>query len=159
MTGLHNRRSFNDRIDHALARSGGVNSLAVIFLDLDGFKGVNDRHGHDVGDELLKQIANRAQKGLRPGDTLARLGGDEFVVLLENLPDDGVEYASEISDRLMEKIRDEPYRIGDIEVEIGVSSGMAVAPLMANNRSDLLRIADQAMYANKQENRQQRLAS
>src|SRR6185312_11741116 len=91
LTGLANRALFGDRVEHALARSARTGSLiGVLFVDLDDFKTVNDRFGHQAGDQLLRAIAERLVAVLRPGDTAARLGGDEFAVLLEDIggPDD-----------------------------------------------------------------------
>jgi diguanylate cyclase (GGDEF)-like protein len=152
LTGLANRRMFADRLDHAIALSRGSASLAVIFIDLDGFKQVNDRHGHDAGDELLRDVALRAQGALREGDTLARLGGDEFVVLLENLGTGGADTAEAVAARLRTRIADESYSVGG-GVRIGASVGIAVYPDMADNRSDLMRAADDAMYRVKEARR------
>ncbi|MCE2510024.1 MAG: diguanylate cyclase [Alphaproteobacteria bacterium] len=156
LTGLGNRRLFNDRLDHILDHTDSLTACAVIFFDLNGFKLVNDTHGHGVGDALLKEVAERAKKILRPGDTLARLGGDEFVILLENLPGDGAKMAQSIASRLTGEIRDRAYHIKGSDITIGASVGLALYPRMADNRHDLLRIADQAMYAMKRKDAQAR---
>jgi diguanylate cyclase (GGDEF)-like protein len=151
LTGLANRRRFLDRLEHALERSGATSSLAVIFMDLDGFKQVNDLYGHEAGDDLLREVAVRAKRVLRSGDTLARLGGDEFVVLLENLPEDGVRSGEAVEKRLAAALIGEPYNIESRSIRIGASTRLAIYPLMAEERSELLRLADKAMYENKQQ--------
>src|SRR5439155_3363499 len=118
-------------------------TLAVLFLDLDDFKTVNDRFGHPAGDQLLREVASRLAGILRPGDTAARLGGDEFAVLLEDLatPDD----ARTVADRLIESIRS-PVRLGGIDAIVGASVGVALSTAASETADDLLRNADFAMY-------------
>jgi diguanylate cyclase (GGDEF)-like protein len=122
----------------------------VLFLDLDGFKTVNDSLGHEVGDELLVAVAARLRAGLRPGDTAARLGGDEFTVLLEQLssPDDGLL----VADRILQRVR-EPFRLAGRELHVSVSIGMAVSPDGERSPAELLRQADLAMYQAKETGR------
>ena len=146
LTGLANRRKFEERLQHALSRTGSSCAHALILFDLNGFKGVNDTHGHAVGDELLKRVAGNAAACLRPGDTLARLGGDEFVLLLENLPGDGGAAAGMIAERLESCVRGTSVIADGDEIGVGVSIGIALYPKMADSASDLLRIADEAMY-------------
>ncbi len=145
LTGLPNRVLFLDRLDHALrrARRSGRN-LAVIFLDLDDFKLVNDTFGHDIGDLLLLGLTPRLRAALRPGDTIARFGGDEFVVLCEDL--NGEADALHIADRISDACR-EPVVVGGRAHAITVSAGvvLVVDPLSANP-SSVLRDADAAMY-------------
>ena len=144
LTGLANRGLFGDRVEHALARSERTDaSIAVLFLDLDDFKTVNERFGHPGGDELLRVVSRRILEILRPGDTAARLGGDEFAVLIEDLagPDD----ARDVADRLIDALR-APIRIGDADAITGASVGIALATGGDAQAADLLRNADFAMY-------------
>ena len=144
LTGLANRGLFGDRVEHALARSARTGaSVAVLFLDLDDFKTVNDRFGHAGGDEMLRVVSGRIVEVLRPGDTAARLGGDEFAVLIEDLA--GAEDARFIADRLIDMVR-VPIRIGDTDALIGASIGIAIASGGEGRADDLLRNADFAMY-------------
>jgi diguanylate cyclase (GGDEF)-like protein len=144
LTGLPNRVLLLDRLDrlvgHLKSRQPGV---ALMYLDLDGFKAVNDGHGHAAGDELLRQVAERLRSLLRDQDTAARLGGDEFVVVLPGLTNHAElrARASWIIDTLRS-----PYRLGDTVVEIGVSIGIAVSPTDGQESADLLHKADQALY-------------
>jgi diguanylate cyclase (GGDEF)-like protein/PAS domain S-box-containing protein len=146
LTGLPNRTLFEDRVRHALAvarRSGGL--VAVLFVDLDDFKTVNDSLGHQVGDELLRQTAARLDASLRGGDTAARLGGDEFAVLVENVSTSSD--VTIVADRIMGAL-DQAFVIGSEELYVRASIGIALAE---NGQLDqeLLRNADTAMYAAK----------
>jgi diguanylate cyclase (GGDEF)-like protein/PAS domain S-box-containing protein len=143
LTGLANRELFRDRVRHALAlRSRSLQGLAVLFLDLDGFKAINDSLGHAIGDRLLGSVAGRLQSCVRPGDTVARLGGDEFAVLLEDL--DGVQVAQQVAARFIEELHT-AFTIAGHEVFVGASVGLALAG--GNDDADeLLRNADLAMY-------------
>jgi diguanylate cyclase (GGDEF)-like protein len=145
LTGLANRALFRDRLDHALAlhrRDGG--GLAVLFLDLDDFKAVNDRYGHTGGDRLLRQAAERLTAGVRPGDTVARLGGDEFAVLLEGPGD-----AMRTAEALLAVLR-EPYDVDGRTATVGASVGFVDAAEHPGVTADwLVRRADAAMYAGK----------
>jgi diguanylate cyclase (GGDEF)-like protein len=146
LTGLANRALFRDRLDHALAlhrRDGG--GLAILFLDLDDFKAVNDRHGHAIGDKLLRAAADRLTDGVREGDTVARLGGDEFAVLLEGASD-----AGEIAQRLLDALR-MPYDLDGRTVIVGASVGLVDAADQGDDATAdwLVRRADAAMYAGK----------
>jgi diguanylate cyclase (GGDEF)-like protein len=144
LTGLANRGLFGDRVDHALALSARTGaSIAVLFLDLDDFKTVNDRFGHPGGDDLLRVVSGRIMDVLRPGDTAARLGGDEFAILLEDLasPED----ALLVADRLIDTVRT-PIHIADSDALTGVSIGIAVSAAGDDRAEDLLRNADFAMY-------------
>jgi diguanylate cyclase (GGDEF)-like protein len=149
LTGLANRRMFIGRLERAIGRADLDTAFAVILFDLDGFKTVNDTHGHEGGDALLKEVARRAAFGLRRSDIVARLGGDEFILLLEDLQGDGVKGADLVAHRLVERVQETPYFIGGKQVSIGVSLGVALCPSMADNRFDLLRIADKRMYEDK----------
>ncbi|HEX2221066.1 MAG TPA: EAL domain-containing protein [Candidatus Limnocylindria bacterium] len=142
LTGLANRALFADRVDHALHRAGRhPSSVAVLFLDLDDFKTVNDSLGHEAGDELLRAVADRLRRALREGDTAARLGGDEFAILLEEVDSEG---AAEVADRVLDALRGR-FRVGRRELGISASIGVAVGRTRAS-ASDLLRNADVAMY-------------
>jgi diguanylate cyclase (GGDEF)-like protein/PAS domain S-box-containing protein len=144
LTGLPNRTLFLDRLDHGLARARRSHAkLAVIFLDLDDFKLVNDTRGHDTGDLLLVALIPRLVSALRPGDTIARFGGDEFVVLCEELAseDDAVNIARRIADAC-----NRPVRVGDYEHAVTVSAGVVIVDSGAATPSTVLRDADSAMY-------------
>ena len=144
LTGLPNRTLFSDRMSQAMSqcsRTGRI--LAVCYLDLDGFKAVNDDHGHDVGDELLISLAKRMMDILRKGDTLARLGGDEFVILLNNLKE-GKESLSFLS-RVIECI-EKPFVVKGYRLAISASIGVTIFPDDDSTADTLLRHADQAMY-------------
>jgi diguanylate cyclase (GGDEF)-like protein len=144
LTGLPNRALFADRLEHATARvSRGTSGLAVLFVDLDGFKRINDRHGHAVGDLLLRAVSKRLQTSLRVGDTVARLGGDEFVVLLEDI--DAVDVARQSADRLVATL-DHPFIINDDLYKISASIGVVFCPAGFTRSADLVREADRAMY-------------
>jgi diguanylate cyclase (GGDEF)-like protein/PAS domain S-box-containing protein len=146
LTGLANRVLFRDRLRHALERrSRGNSRVAVILLDLDGFKRVNDSLGHAVGDELLQIVGRRIASAVRTGETVARLGGDEFSVVIESIEQgDDPELLAE---RLLMLLR-MPMRISGREVVIGVSIGIAIAE-PADDEETVLRNADTAMYAAK----------
>jgi diguanylate cyclase (GGDEF)-like protein/PAS domain S-box-containing protein len=145
LTGLPNRTLFLDRLEHALARARrSMRPLAVVFLDLDDFKLVNDTRGHDVGDLLLVALTPKLASALRPGDTIARFGGDEFVVLCEDLT--GEADAIGIATRIAEA-SSTPLRVGGVEHTVTVSAGVALVgdPATASP-AGLLRDADAAMY-------------
>jgi len=149
LTDLPNRRLLVDRLDHALTGAArGAGAVAVLFIDLDRFKAVNDLHGHASGDQLLLQVADRFLRCVRDADTLARLGGDEFVVLLEHL-EDGAEPAR-TAERLSQALSC-PFDLGEVTVEISASIGIAVSA--AGEHRSLLHAADSAMYAAKRAGR------
>jgi diguanylate cyclase (GGDEF)-like protein/PAS domain S-box-containing protein len=144
LTGLPNRLLFHDRLQHAMVRaSRSSEQLAVIFIDLDRFKNVNDTLGHHVGDELLKQVATSLSSCLRDGDTLARLGGDEFIVLLEGV--DGERGARLVAEKLM-RLFEQPVLVSDYELFVTGSVGISLFPQDACNLNVLIRNADVAMY-------------
>jgi diguanylate cyclase (GGDEF)-like protein/PAS domain S-box-containing protein len=147
LTGLPNRRCLMDRLPAALAeaeRAGAM--LAVLFIDLDRFKNVNDACGHLVGDELLVAIAQRLSRTLRPYDVLVRQGGDELIVMLPGLA--GAEEADAIARRLLAVVAD-PAPLDDTELRVTASIGVALYPHDAGDADTLLRFADMAMYAAK----------
>ena len=151
LTGLPNRALFLDRLEHALAlmeRRG--NTVAVIFIDIDQFKVVNDSLGHQAGDRLLQSVAPRLAGALRPGDTLARFAGDEFVVLCEGIEDE--QGAIAVGERLLDCFS-EPYSLGDREQFVSASVGIAVPRRGARSAEELIRDADTAMYRAKERGR------
>lgn len=149
LTGLANRALFVERLQHALARTSRRGEpLAVLFLDLDNFKTVNDSLGHAAGDELLRVISDRLRNAVRAGDTVARFGGDEFALLLENLSDNDT--IEQLADRLV-TIIGAPLQIDEAELQIGSSIGLAVSLGRRENANELVRNADIAMYLAKRE--------
>jgi diguanylate cyclase (GGDEF)-like protein/PAS domain S-box-containing protein len=147
LTSLPNRALFRDRLDQALARSLRSNErLAVLLLDLDGFKQVNDSLGHDAGDHLLRVIAGRLDGVRRPSDTLARLGGDEFAVLLEEASET---QAIKLSERLLDVVSG-PVSVTGRELSVTASIGIAIHPGGRGESAALIRDADVAMYAAKE---------
>jgi diguanylate cyclase (GGDEF)-like protein len=149
LTGLPNRALFLDRLNHALVRRDRLTrKTAVLFLDLDGFKDVNDSLGHEAGDALLVVLAGRLQGILRPSDTVARFGGDEFTILCEGLVEEDV--ALEIAARVADVVA-VPVTLGGVqEVVISTSVGIAFARSPADTAEGLLRDADMAMYRAKE---------
>ena len=144
LTNLPNRALFYDRLEHALARvHRGTNSIALLFLDLDGFKQINDRHGHMTGDQLLAAVAERLCSTLRMADTIARLGGDEVVVLLEDLVD--LKAAEQTAERLTCQL-ERPFSIEGVAIPITASIGIAFRAAGTHRSEDLLIDADRAMY-------------
>ncbi len=144
LTGLPNRALFRDRLDLALiqAKRNG-NPLAVMFIDLDRFKLVNDSMGHTKGDELLRQVAGRLKQSIRGSDTLARVGGDEFVLLLPSYRER--KDVSAIADKILECLN-RPFHLNGHELHISASVGIAIYPEDGNTLDDLVRHADIAMY-------------
>ena len=144
LTGLPNRNLFVDRLEKALHRSPlSVSTLAVLFLDLDNFKVVNDSLGHETGDRLLVAVGNRVRIGVRPGDTVARWGGDEFTVLLDGVT--GLPEATGVAERIAELLK-APFVLDDHEIFVTVSIGIVVGAAEHEHSDDLLRAADLAMY-------------
>jgi diguanylate cyclase (GGDEF)-like protein/PAS domain S-box-containing protein len=153
LTGLPNRSLLMDRIEHDLElakRTAHVSSL--LFVDLDRFKRVNDTMGHDVGDRLLEEVAERLKRIVRASDTISRFGGDEFVVYLADIsgPEDAVLVAEKIVESLSK-----PFDLNGFEVFAGASVGIALAPNDADRPDELLRLADLAMYKAKESGRNQ----
>ncbi|GMU78256.1 MAG: GGDEF domain-containing protein [Acidimicrobiia bacterium] len=149
LTGLPNRLLFVDRLRHALAHDGAHHN-AVLFLDLDHFKVINDSLGHSAGDRLLVTVADRLRKAVRPDDTVARFGGDEFTVLCHDVPDEGV--AIEIADRISAAVS-KPVHLAEGEVYVTVSVGIALSGGELETPETLLRNADAAMYGAKERGR------
>ncbi|PKG85654.1 GGDEF domain-containing protein [Colwellia sp. 75C3] len=148
LTGLPNRNLLADRIEQAVTKSTrNEKFVAIAFIDLDGFKEVNDSHGHDVGDELLKKVANQLKHALREGDTLSRFGGDEFVAVIDDLSDPSE--CNEVLSRMLESVS-VTLRVNKKLLKITASIGVTFYPLDNASPDQLLRHADQAMYIAKQ---------
>jgi len=152
LTGLVNRALFIERVTEALGRASrrARSFFAVLFVDLDHFKAVNDIHGHAAGDLVLIEIARRLEMCVRPGDTVARLGGDEFAVLVARMED--AEDATRVADRIQEEMRP-PVAIGSTSVHPGASIGIALSHSGYQDAADLMRDADAAMYRAKADGR------
>ena len=145
LTGLGNRKAFAEQLRQAMEKH---HSLALLFLDLDRFKEVNDRFGHDVGDDLLRQIAERLRNALRQPDRVYRLGGDEFTLILAEIDAEG---AQKLAERLRQALH-EPIRIGSLNIDfVTPSIGIALYPQHAEDAENLLKAADSAMYEAKRE--------
>jgi diguanylate cyclase (GGDEF)-like protein/PAS domain S-box-containing protein len=148
LTHLPNRVLLADRLQQAMHQSQRrKHSLAVVYLDLDGFKSVNDRHGHAIGDVLLIALAQRMKAALREGDTLARMGGDEFVAILVDL--EHAQDCDPILDRLLQAAS-APFEINALVLQVSASMGVTLYPQDGSDADLLMRHADQAMYAAKQ---------
>jgi diguanylate cyclase len=151
LSGLPNRLLFAERLDEELNRLSRTDAgLAVLFLDLDRFKDVNDTFGHQAGDRLLKLAAQRLENLLRESDTLARFGGDEFAVIQTGLRNP--EAAELLARRILDSVT-RPFDIGEAPVTVGVSIGVALAPEHGRDRETLMRLADTALYEAKSEGR------
>ena len=148
LTGLANRARLQDRVDHALERLRGrsPNHAALLFIDLDNFKNVNDRFGHGKGDKALQALGERIKATIRPGDTAGRLGGDEFAVLLEDV--ESPQAVGDVCERLLATLS-EPVDLGEASPIIGASIGYALSGPDCSTSEELLRNADIAMYAAK----------
>lgn len=156
LTNLPNRRYLIERIEEAQNRSQRQGTYcAVLFVDLDKFKLVNDIHGHDVGDQLLMEVAHRLKLQVRKTDTVARVGGDEYIVLLEGIGHDiqsAGNFAEEITERMSERLS-EVYELSDVRLEITASIGFSLFYGEAHSTSHIISTADQEMY--KRKHRQQ----
>jgi diguanylate cyclase (GGDEF)-like protein/PAS domain S-box-containing protein len=144
LTGLANRALFRDRLEHAIARSARTSTrFAVLFIDLDDFKDVNDSLGHAAGDAMLRQMTHRLADEVRDEDTVARLGGDEFAILLESITDE--DEVETVANRIVRSAR-EPFSIGNSAISTGLSIGVAVADGTAASAEAVMRNADLALY-------------
>ncbi len=147
LTGMPNRQLFNDRLQQALVvAKREQSSFAVVFLDLDSFKPINDRFGHRIGDVVLKLAAVRIESGIRASDTVARIGGDEFAILLTDAE------STADAERVIRKITvalSRPFEVRGHTLELGVSAGFAFYPADGVNGMELVDAADDAMYRNK----------
>ncbi len=152
LTDVGNRAGLLDRLHVALARSRrSGRRVAVLFCDLDGFKAVNDRFGHDVGDRMLVEVASRIRGGVRPSDTVARTGGDEFVVVCDDLDD--LAQAQAIADRVTQAVEGSPVRVDGTDLGVAISIGIALADAVLDTPDRLLHAADVAMYRAKEDGR------
>ena len=151
LSGLPNRRLLEDRLERALSTAArNRERVAVLLLDLDGFKDVNDEFGHAAGDAVLKAVAQRLKVSVRESDTVARTGGDEFVLLVR-----GVQQRADVAhlaEKLLATIR-EPISDGGITLQVGASIGIAIYPADTLHPAQLVRLADKAMYDVKQSGR------
>jgi diguanylate cyclase (GGDEF)-like protein/PAS domain S-box-containing protein len=146
LTGLANRAALHDDLRSALHNARiHDRELALLFIDLDDFKRVNDRHGHHVGDALLRAVADRLRAVIRPQDLLARQGGDEFLLLLKDLPGNAAEVAAELAGRVVAALR-EPITVEGFTLEVRASVGVSTFPRDAVTAEDLLRHGDAARY-------------
>lgn len=144
LTGLANRVLLKDRINTAINFHQRQSlQMALLFIDLDGFKSINDTYGHDVGDELLIQVANKLAQCVRKSDTIVRFGGDEFVLLLTGLHNQ--EEAAFIAEKVL-KLVQQPFQLTVGEANVGCSIGIAMYPDDAKTDTDLLKEADRLMY-------------
>jgi diguanylate cyclase (GGDEF)-like protein len=151
LTGLSNMRAFN----HALLRQERVarkheQPLAVLMIDIDNLKAINDNHGHDVGNEAIRTVATAIKDSLRTDDVVARFGGDEFIALLPRAPESAARRAGE---RILARVAEHPIDTGSTRIGISVSIGLAASPVMAGDAEELMRNADQALYASKKAGR------
>ncbi|MDE2050855.1 MAG: EAL domain-containing protein [Gammaproteobacteria bacterium] len=151
LTGLANRRQFDEALAAAvLAPPAAGNAHAVLLLDLNGFKRINDVHGHGAGDQVLIAVAHRLRGAIRGGHLVARLGGDEFVVLARQLA--GAESATSIANRITQ-VFDEPVSVAGVKHTVGAAIGISLVPVNAETAADALRMADVALYRAKAERR------
>jgi diguanylate cyclase (GGDEF)-like protein len=151
LTGLVNRALFHDRLSHALAQAGRARKrLALMFIDVDRFKEVNDTHGHETGDSVLKAVADLLRGIARKSETVARLGGDEFTVIFEQ-----VESSSDVAAIAQRVLRafESPLAIGEAKIRVTCSLGVALFPDTASDAESLLRQADAAMFDAKKSGR------
>lgn len=150
LTSLPNRYLLSDRMEQTIRRARRNQSMfAVLYVDLDGFKIVNDRYGHDAGDYVLKQVAMRLGTAVRDSDTVARLGGDEFAIILDSIkePADAILVAEKINAKVSEE-----FQIIAGRVKVTASIGISIFPSHGSDTSALLKAADQAMYQAKKKN-------
>ena len=149
LTGLANRTLFNDRLEHGLAQAKRLGlTLAVMFMDLDGFKLINDTHGHDVGDALLQTVADRLRENTREDDTVCRVGGDEFLYLVMGANDTPT--LANLAQKIIDCVQ-APCRLSVGPVSIRLSMGIACYPADGDTVEDLVKQADTAMYRAKRE--------
>jgi len=149
LTGLPNRTLFYDRLKQAMMHAKRSRcSLALLFLDLDNFKELNDHHGHAEGDALLQQVANRLQGAVRSSDTVSRISGDEFTIILSDLQDPGLASleASKIAEKALTTLSSEPFKLNDITYRLSASIGITIYPQDGEVISELIKHADTAMY-------------
>jgi diguanylate cyclase (GGDEF)-like protein/PAS domain S-box-containing protein len=151
LTGLPNRAQFNQVLDHALSRAQRAGtSVALLFVDVDRFKNINDTLGHDAGDRMLREVAARLRQCLRTSDVVARFGGDEFIVMLEDVPDG--EHAASVAAKVLMAVA-EPLTIGEQELHVTASIGISTYPADGSDLHALQKHADIAMYRAKEQGR------
>jgi diguanylate cyclase (GGDEF)-like protein len=152
LTGLPNRRALDERLEEEVATARKNNySFAVIMMDLDGFKAVNDTYGHAIGDEVLRLVFGQMARGVRTTDFLARYGGDELTLILSQTE---IASAVVVSEKVIEGMKKIKYRLPDgRRLQLGISGGIALFPLHARSGPDLLRAADAALYRSKKHQR------
>lgn len=151
LTGLHNRRAFNNYLQPWLVRAKRwKRSETIMFMDVNNFKCVNDTYGHDVGDLLLQHIASTLRAGLRECDMLARFAGDEFIVHLDGQSQESTEISAKIADKISE-LFEEPILIAGHEIKTSVSIGIAFYPQHGKDTTSLIKSADHAMYQAKKQ--------
>jgi diguanylate cyclase (GGDEF)-like protein len=145
LTGLGNRTLFYEQASKLLQQAKRAQErLAIVFIDVDGLKQVNDTHGHPVGDKLLKKVANRLKSRMRESDIIARVGGDEFVALLGRI--DSLERATKLANGLSDAVAGAAFDVDGKSITVGVSVGTASYPEDSDNLDNLVRLADQRMY-------------
>ncbi|HEY5729186.1 MAG TPA: sensor domain-containing diguanylate cyclase [Anaerolineales bacterium] len=152
LTGLPNRRALDERLEDEVQSARRNNySFAVVMMDLDGFKDVNDIHGHAVGDDVLRLVFNQMARGVRNTDFLARYGGDELTLILTQ---SDISSAKIVTEKIVEGMKKLKYTLPDKKkLKLGISGGIAIYPVHARNGPDLLRAADAALYQAKKHNR------
>jgi diguanylate cyclase (GGDEF)-like protein len=152
LTGLPNRRALDERLEEeVLSARRNTYSFAVIMMDLDGFKNVNDTYGHATGDDVLRMVFNQMARGVRNTDFLARYGGDELTLILSQTE---MSSAQIVSEKILEGMRNIKYTLPDgRRLQLGISGGIAIYPVHARNGADLLRAADAALYHAKKHQR------
>jgi diguanylate cyclase (GGDEF)-like protein len=152
LTGLPNRRALDERLEEEVQSARRNNySFAVVMMDLDGFKDVNDTYGHSVGDDVLKLVFTQMSRGVRNTDFLARYGGDELTLILTQ---SDISSAKIVTEKIMEGMKKIKFVLPDKKkLDLGISGGIAIFPVHARNGPDLLRAADTALYQAKKHNR------
>jgi diguanylate cyclase (GGDEF)-like protein len=144
LTGLPNRTMFYRHLDHSIIQSRHHQcNLAILFIDLDNFKAINDSHGHIQGDQVLIKVANRFKQNIRESDTVARLSGDEFAIIIEELSSE--QDAGFVAQKLIETLS-KPFEIGQSKIELSASIGISLFPRDGDDSDALIRQADAAMY-------------
>ena len=152
LTGILNKFAFQEEFNRIISNSKRTNTkFALLFLDLDHFKEVNDTYGHDIGDKLLQEVTNRVLANIRTEDVFARIGGDEFVLILTNIKNDTLEKLVKKAIILFRK----PWIIGNIKLNVTTSIGVTIFPDHADNEIELMKKADIAMYKSKELGRNQ----
>jgi len=147
LTGLYNRKKLFENLSELIPSHTLSNKkLAFLFIDLDGFKNVNDTHGHDIGDKLLQQLSARLMSSVRKQDSIYRIGGDEFIILVQELQ--ALEYAESIAENLLKKCN-KPYRLNNVNCQVTLSIGVSLFPDHTKEANKLLKYADEAMYSSK----------